>query len=699
LGRQALREFQGFDVPGEGRKFPELYNVQRLLSNRVDPISKVSIATIQRVYSMLKGEDLDPETEEASGFDIAQLRPAVAPVTYNPEFPIEYFDFIVADECHRSIYNLWRQVLEYFDAHLIGMTATPSKQTFGFFNQSIVMEYNHEQAVADGINVGFDVYRIKTEITERGSKVDAGYFVDRRHRQTRAVRWERLDEALEYTPNQLDRDVVAPAQIRTVIATFRDQVLTSIFPGRSEVPKTLVFAKDDSHADDIVRIVREEFGKGNDFCQKITYKTTGAKPEDLLAQFRNSFLPRIVVTVDMIATGTDVKPLEIVFFMRQVRSRNFFEQMKGRGVRVVTPTEIQAVTPGATSKTRFVIVDAVGVTESDLSDTYSLEKKPSVPLDKLLDAVAMGNREPEVISSVASRLARLDRQLTPADRAAIEQTTNGKPLKEVILNLLRAVDPDAAVEAAKQATGQGTPSEVEIAHAQHELLDLAAHPIASNPQFRQRIIDFRRSFEQVIDNVSQDRVLEAAYSAEAADHARSLVKSFEEFITEHKDEITALQVLYSRPFRQRLSFADIKGLADTLRMPPRGWTADRLWEAYQQLDRSRVRGSGQRILTDIVSLVRFAIGQEKELVPFSDLVHDRFAAWLERQKKAGKQFTPEQRQWLEGICDHIAGSASMGMEDFQLPPFDQRGGVGRAHAVFGGTVEALLDELNRELVA
>ena len=236
---------------------------------------------------------------------------------YNSDIPIDTFDVIVIDECHRSIYNLWRQVLEYFDAFLIGLTATPSKQTFGFFRQNLVMEYNHEQAVADGVNVDFDTYRIRTEITEQGSSVDADYWVDKRDRQTRNVRWEQLEEDLTYTPNQLDREVVAEDQIRTVIQTFRDRLFTEIFPGRRDVPKTIIFAKDDSHADDIVRIVRLAFDKGNDFCQKITYKTTGAKPEDLLASFRNSYNPRIVVTVDMIATGTDIKPVEVVFFMRQ----------------------------------------------------------------------------------------------------------------------------------------------------------------------------------------------------------------------------------------------------------------------------------------------------------------------------------------------------------------------------------------------
>ena len=699
LGRQALREFQGFTTPDEGRKFTELYNVQLLQSGHVDPVSRVCIATIQRVYSMLKGEELDLELEERSGFDLAPTQSQPAPVEYNPDIPVETFDVIITDECHRSIYNLWRQVLEYFDAFLIGLTATPSKQTLGFFQQNLVMEYNHEQAVADGVNVDFDVYRIRTAISQQGSSVEAGYYVDRRDRQTRKLRWEQLAEDLAYTPTQLDRQVVAEDQIRTVIQTFRDRLFTEIFPHRKDIPKTIIFAKDDSHADDIVGIVREEFGKGNDFCQKITYRTTGARPEDLLASFRNSYNPRIVVTVDMIATGTDIKPVEVVFFMRNVRSRTFFEQMKGRGVRTISVTEFNSVTPDARTKDRFVIVDAVGVTETELSDSFSLEKQPTVPFDKLLDLVSMGNRDPKVVSSLAGRLARLDRRLAPQERQAIETAAKGASLQVLISGLVKATDPDAVVEEAQQKTGEDDPPEAAIAQARKQLLEAAARPFAENPGLRQLLVDIRRSYEQTIDTVSADRLLEAGFSADAAEKAHDLVRSFQEFIEENRDEITALQLLYERPYRRRLSYADIKALADTLQLPPRSWTTDRLWQAYRQLDQSRVRGSGQRVLADIVSLVRYAIDETEDLAPFADRVHERFRGWLAMQETAGRTFTEEQVRWLEAIRDHIAGSVSMGIGDFEYAPFNQQGGLAKAHTVFGDVLPGLLEELNLQLAA
>ena len=443
LGRQTHKEFQQYTTPDDGRKFTELYNVQHLTTNRIDEVSKVCITTIQRLYSMLKGESVfDEQGESESLLNLDSTNQPAAEVVYNPKIPISTFDFIITDECHRSIYNRWRPVLEYFDAFTVGLTATPSKQTLGFFNQNLVTEYPHERAVADGVNVGYDVYRIKTEIAEDGSKIPPGFYVDKRDKLTRKIRWELLDEEMEYSANQLDRDVVADDQIRTVIQTFRDKLFTKIFPSRKHVPKTLIFAKDDSHAEDILRIVHEEFGKGNDFCKKITYRTTGDTPANLLTSFRISYNPRIVITVDMVATGTDIKPLECIIFMRNIRSQVYFEQMKGRGTRTISSTDLHAVTPDAHHKTHFVIVDAVGVCENDKTDSRPLERKQSVPFDKLLESVVLGNRETDTLTSLAGRLARLDREIGEDARKQIAEVSGGISLQRMIHALFDAMDPD-----------------------------------------------------------------------------------------------------------------------------------------------------------------------------------------------------------------------------------------------------------------
>lgn len=469
LGRQTLKEFQQYSSPYSPYKFTEEFIVQQLKSNNIDKTARVCISTIQRLYSILKGEEIDEESDEHSAAGLEDVFKEPPPVEYNPDVPIETFDVIITDECHRSIYNLWRQVLEYFDAFLIGLTATPNKQTFGFFNQNLVMEYPHEQAVADGVNVNYDVYQIRTRITQAGARVEAGYQIDKRDRETRKVRWEKLDEDFEYSSEQLDRDVVAIDQIRTVIKTFRDKLFTEIFPCRKQVPKTLIYAKDDSHAEDIVKIVREEFGKGNEFCQKITYKTTGANPEDLIASFRNNYFLRIAVTVDMIATGTDIKPLEIVFFLRTIRSRSYFEQMKGRGVRVINDTDLQAVTSDARSKTHFVIVDAVGVCEAAKTDSRPMDSQRTVPLEKLLQAVALGSTDTDVISSVAARFARLGQRITKEDDKEIKKLSGGKGLKELTGDLVQSLDPDKHIELARaeltEAGGQAEPSSEQIKKA------------------------------------------------------------------------------------------------------------------------------------------------------------------------------------------------------------------------------------------
>jgi type I restriction enzyme R subunit len=701
LGRQTFKEFHQYQTPDDGRKFTAIYNVQHLTSNTLDPVCRVTITTIQRLYSMLRGEtEINEDIEEYSAFDGLPMDGKPKEVVYNPQIPIENFDFVVTDECHRSIYNLWRQVLEYFDSFLIGLTATPSKQTLGFFNQNIVMEYSHERAVADGVNVGYDVYRIKTEITEQGSTIEAGYFIDKRDKLTRKVLWEQLDDDLEYEANQLDKAVVAVDQIRTVIRAFKEKLFTEIFPGRTEVPKTLIFAKDDSHAEDIVHIVREEFGKGNEFCKKITYRTSGEKPEDLIASFRNSYNPRIAVTVDMISTGTDIRPLECLIFMRNVNSSVYFEQMKGRGTRTITSTDLEAVTPDTKLKTHFVIVDAVGVCERDKTDSRPLEKKKSIPFDKLLLSVAMGNRDEDTLTSLAGRLARLDREVSIKDQKEIQEAAEGKTLKEMVNGLLDAIDPEKHIDKAKETFQTETPTEEQIKQAAEKIIDSVCTPF-DDPKVRNTLIEIKRKNEQIIDTVSTDVVISAGFDEAAREKAKTVVDTFQKFIEENRDEITALQIFYNKPFGQRyLSFSQVKQLAEAIEKPPYKLTPQLLWNAYEQLEKSKVHGAGpQKLLTNIISLVRFAMGEADMLEPYPDTVSGRFDQWLSKHKDQGRVFTDEQMEWLSMIKDHIGASMAIEVEDFEYTPFSDRGGVHRLVQLFGQDVESVLKDLNEALAA
>ena len=682
LGRQTKKEFDQYLSPYNNFKFGEEYIVQHLTSNNLDKSARVVICTIQRMYSMLKGRELPEEEDEHSAEGVESLFADAPPIDYNPAIPIESFDIVVTDEAHRSIYKLWRQVLDYFDAYLIGLTATPNKQTFGFFNQNLVMEYGHEQAVADGVNVNYDVYRIRTEVTEAGSTVEAGYWVQVMERDTRRRSDWQLDEDFDYDPAELDRSVQTPDQIRKVVQTFRDRWQAEMFPQRTELPKTLVFAKDDNHAEAIVQIIREEFGRGNEFAQKITYRSTGDTPENLIRAFRSSYYPRIAVTVDMVATGTDIKPVEIVVFLRSVKSRSFFEQMKGRGVRIIERADLRAVNPGEhVVKDHFVIVDAVGVCERDKTDSRPMDTKKAVPFDKLLQAVALGNVEPEVLSSVAARLARLERDLSDADKAKVIAASGGHDLKSLARGIVEALKVGAGDTANPAAS---------------EAMIRAVKPLA-DPALRNLLLKLRQQADQIIDIVTRDTLLEAGFSAAATERAKSLVQTFEAFIAEHRDEITALQILYNRPVRSPLKFEDIKALADTLHAPPHLFDESALWQAYAALDKSRVKGtSARRILTDLVSLVRFAMHQENELVPYPERVAANFKAWLAQQ---GRTFTPEQEHWLEMIRDHIAANLGINIDDFEYAPFNTEGGLGRVHQLFGEQLPKVIEELNRELVA
>lgn len=438
LGEQAEREFLAYTPNDDPRSFSQLYGVRRLKSSYIPNDIQICICTIQRMYSILKGEELDESIEEKSfaEFVTAESK-APKEVVYNEKYPPEFFDCIIVDECHRSIYNVWSQVLSYFDAFIIGLTATPDNRTFAFFNENIVSEYPREQAIIDGVNVGEDIFLIETQVGKNGAHL-MKQLIEYRDRLSRAKRWKQLDEDVDYKPTQLDRDIVNPSQIRTVIRSFKDNLFTTLFPRRKEVPKTLIFAKTDSHADDIIQIVREEFGEGNDFCRKITYSADN--PESVLSSFRNDYNPRIAVTVDMIATGTDVKPIECLIFMRDVRSKNYFEQMKGRGTRVLSKEDLQKVTPSATeNKDHFVIVDAVGVTKSKKSDTRPLERKPTVSMKELMMNVALGAKDEDTLTSLANRVIRLNSQMSPAERKQFEAKV-GTAAGSVAENLLNAFD-------------------------------------------------------------------------------------------------------------------------------------------------------------------------------------------------------------------------------------------------------------------
>lgn len=695
LGEQAEREFLAYTPNDDPRSFSQIYGVRRLKSSYMPNDVQICISTIQRMYSILKEEELDESAEEAPFVEyVTAESKASKEVAYNEKYPPEFFDCIIVDECHRSIYNVWSQVLTYFDAFIIGLTATPDNRTFAFFNENIVSEYTREQAIIDGVNVGEDIFLIETEVGKNGAHL-MKQMIEYRDRLSRAKRWRQMDEDVDYVPSQLDKKIVNPSQIRTVIRSFKENLFTTLFPRRKEVPKTLIFAKTDSHADDIVQIVREEFGEGNDFCRKITYAVDN--PESVLSSFRNDYNPRIAVTVDMIATGTDVKPIECLIFMRDVKSKNYFEQMKGRGTRVLSKEDLQKVTPSATeNKDHFVIVDAVGVTKSRKSDTRSLERKPTVSMKELMMNVALGAKDKDTLTSLANRVIRLNSQMTQAEREQFKEKV-GATAGCVAERLLNAFDADIIFEQAQKNTGVSEPTEEQIKVAQRELVQAAVAPF-HNPDIRDYIENVRRNHDQIIDSVNLDSVIFAGFDVQQEKNVNKVISSFHTFIEENKDEIVALRIIYDAAYKERpMVIEKLKELYEKLKSE--GITVERLWDCYAIKQPDKVKRSAMTQITDLISIIRFEMGYADTLTSFADKVNYNFMQWTFKKNAGHIQFTEEQMDWLRLIKDHIVASLSILPEDLELTPFDRKGGLLGFYDAFGDEYEKILQEMNEELVA
>jgi type I restriction enzyme, R subunit len=526
---------------------------------------------------------------------------------------------------------------------------------------------------------------------------------------------------------------VVPSQIRTVLQAFKD-AMPVLFNGRSMLPKTLIFAKDDVHAEDIVAMVKEVFGKGDEFCSKITHKyfdkldRTYKKPKDLITAFRNSPAMRVAVTVDMIATGTDIKALECLVFMRDVKSRTYFEQMKGRGTRTISPTDLQARSGiEAADKDRFVIFDAVGVTESIKTDSAPLDREPGVNFKDLMLRVAFGDQTQGSLLSLASRVVRLDNQLDAPQRKQVREALAasgfaGLSLTDIAQNLRRVSDADELQNAIDSVAAYGSPVDLngsfDYQNTRKTLVDEACKPFG-DPTLRNLLETLKLRNEQTIATAVIDTLLTSELDEAARDKARSLTQSFAQFIEQHHAEIEALQVLYSRPRRLRLTDAMLEDLEAKLKASPDHFTKEALWRAYQiQAETSamgadngvpldtmatqppklaatapaKVQGKVQRV-TDLISLVRYAMHTAPVLQPFEAHVHARYATWLAAKSAAGVVFTEDEKSWLAKMRDRIIASGSIDRQ-----ALNASNDLGPAWRVFSERLDAVMDELNEVLV-
>jgi type I restriction enzyme R subunit len=708
LGEQAEQEFMAYVPNDDNRKFTELYGVTRLKSSFIPEDNHVYISTIQRMYSILKGVELDESAEEQNPNEKFPSK-VPPPVVYNEKVPLEFFDFIIIDECHRSIYNLWKQVLDYFDVFQIGLTATPDNRTFGYFKQNLVSDYGYEKAVIDGVLVPYNVFTIQTKIIRQGAIIKLGESVDKRERLTRKKFWEAVDEDIEYSGKQLDKDIVNPSTIRTIVRGIKEN-LPAMFPdrvsqdGAFEVPKTLIFAKTDSHAEDIIEIVREEFAESNKFCKKITYRSED-DPKEVLSQFRNNYYPRIAVTVDMIATGTDIRPLEVLVFMRDVKSRSYYEQMKGRGTRTCSLEQLRATgTPSAKfTKDHFVIIDAIGVEASQKTDSRPLERSPGMTLKDVLQNVAMGNTSEDMLTTLANRLLRLEKQVNDKEKATFAAQANGQTITQVVRKLLNAYDPDVLYrieENAKERLIGEAPMKIDTAieQAKQHLVDQAVD-IFNNPDLRNYIIDVRKKYDQVIDHINIDEVTKIGWVKDQDTAAELTISYFTSWIEAHKDEVTALEIFYDQPYRRReLTYSMIKDLSEKLKTEQPMLAPLNVWKAFEQLKQTNADPKNE--LMALVSLIRKVIGIDAALTGYDKVVDKNFQTWVfKKQAGTTTKFTEEQMQWLRMIKDYVAASFHVAKDDFELDPFNRNGGLGKMWQLFGEKTDEIIEELNEVLAA
>lgn len=655
LGKQAEGEFGTFRLTENKEPFNTIFGVNRLKSAKIPSDSNVVISTIQRLFSLLKGDDVDDNDEE-SAFDDNEDKVVSLPA--NPLLPPDYFDLIIIDECHRSIYGNWRQVLDYFKtAKIIGLTATPIPETVAFFNDNIVVNYTLEDSIKDGVNVDHRTFRIRTEVTENGGAILQG---DKTRQttvytgKTENVVWQ---ENKNYTREELNRSIINPAQIKLILETYRDSVYTEMFvdpqrePNFDYLPKTLIFALNENHANNIVKIAKDVFNRHDDkFVQKITYSVGDSNA--LIRQFRNDKDFRIAVTCTLVATGTDVKPLEVLIFMRDVASEPLFVQMKGRGVRTIGDEQLRNVTPNAISKDCFYLVDAVGVTERQKSVPKPGNGPKPVPptLKELLELLAHGNVEDDNLRMLASRLSRIHNKCTDSQR-------------EEFANLSHITMSQLATDIFNALEDTSFPPFLDINEPNLERKTLIALLINNVPA-RNYLLIVNAGFINTL-MPGEDNLIYSGFSRE---EAMATTSAFEEYCDEHKDEIEALRIIYNNDGAP-ITFKMLKDLQTRMKAFNNKFTIANLWHSYSVVDINNVvvyNGADQKnekeALTNLIQLVRFAWHKIARLESLCTGAQQRFNLWFGQMQR---DITADQIKLMRQIVDYIAANGTCQISDIK----------------------------------
>ena len=650
LGKQAENEFGTFRLTENGDAFNTIFTVNRLRSSSIPSDSNVVISTIQRLFSFLKGEDIEDSDDDDDNEPAEEVT-----LPPNPNLPHDYFDMIIIDECHRSIYGNWRKVLEYFDtARLVGLTATPIPETMAFFNNNRIVNYTLEKSILDGVNVDCRIYRIKTQVTENGGAILEGERLKEETRYTGEVKTVSSKEARTYTNKELNRSIINPAQIKLILSTYKDVVYKELFndpqrePNMDYLPKTLIFALNEAHATNIVQIAKEVFGRDDDrFVQKITY--SAGDSNELIRQFRNDKDFRIAVTCTLVATGTDVKPLEVVMFMRDVESEPLYIQMKGRGVRTIGDEQLRNVTPNAFSKDCFYLVDAVGVTEHEKTTPVAADEPTTktITLKELLERISHGYIPDEYLKRLAATLARI---YNKADNSQREEYAR---LAHEDMKVLSARIYDALEKGI-------LPPFVDTNEPNLERKGLVS-PLANHADARKYLLILAAGFVNTL-MPGEDTLISKGFSVE---EAKSTTEAFETFCKEHADEIEALRIIYNNE-GEAITYSMLKDLENKLKLANNHFTSKQLWNSYAIVNPKTVRRSTTKeesdALTNIIQLVRFAFHQIERLESVVTTAKQYFNLWMGQTQR---EITDKQREVISRIVDYIASNGACTVRDIR----------------------------------
>ena len=674
LGKQAEGEFGTFRLTENGDAFNTIFTVNRLRSSSIPSDSNVVISTIQRLFSFLRGDTIEDNDNDD---DNEPTEEVVLPP--NPNLPHDYFDLIIIDECHRSIYGNWRKVLEYFDtARLVGLTATPIPETMAFFNNNRIVNYTLEKSIVDGVNVDCRVYRIKTQVTENGGAILEGEKIKEETRYTGDVKTISNKETKTYTNKELNRSVINPAQIKLILSTYRDVVYTELFndPQREAnfdyLPKTLIFALNETHASNIVQIAKEVFGHTDDrFVQKITY--SAGDSNELIRQFRNDKDFRIAVTCTLVATGTDVKPLEVLIFMRDVESLPLYIQMKGRGVRTIGDEQLRNVTPNAFSKDCFYLIDAVGVTEHEKTIPTITDELTTkiITLKELLEQITHGYLPDEHLKRLAATLSRIYNKADNSQRTEFIRLANDD-MKELASRIYEAFENNIL------------PPFISTKEPNNERKGLVA-PLANHADARRYLLILAAGFVNTL-MPGEDTLISKGFSIE---EAKSTTEAFEDFCKEHSDEIEALRIIYNNE-GEPITYSMLKDLENKLKMANNHFTSKQLWNSYAILNPNSVRRSSTKeesdALTNIIQLVRFALRQIERLDSVVSTSKQYFNLWLGQNQR---EITDKQREVISRIVDYIASNGACTIKEIREDDATQAAQMIRAFGNMQKANEAL----------